>query len=609
MSILSFPRIILNGTTSWNPATNNNALDFGYDKDPVKVKLPAGQTYETYDQWLVELNAQGKTNGDWNVFGQMESWFNARVVNALTDSPSPLAVDPVIGGALRMTGGTAKLVDIDPYSSVTSQVFLKDFGVEADSDIGFSGPAACRMTSRRPFFGRNIRSKNLPIAGGMGVIWQTTIAKEQIQWASGNSASEVLTALRKEMENSSVQGLMMRVATYTTVYFTSVVSGGWIDQPAKDVYGALARIYRENTPITVGNVASVFNPAVSTLTGAIGLWQEGELKSVPTGRIMQASKPQPGAKSVQLGPAAAQINPAQGVVSLDMLNTVPESDEYNTKANVGTFTLKAVLPNGQSVKVGKLPYSAYNKSAYQKNGGIADIAFSGDPDQLAQSSFFLIPEAKTTSRLSALPLWAETDDRGIYLDENDSKTITVQVYPVDAIKGNSILLRVISNDRSTVLKGGMGTDYDQVFTVGAQGKVVIGVTAYQPGNSLILFEPFFPGQTPDIPSSPSPTTGYSAVRVLPFNDDLAQIPQDQLTWELVYEQALRPFDLSYRGMSSGVFQLGSETSVRSHANAIEGFTSPEEFESPSYMPVTRDLSRGRRDLLLRFLKSQGPGVA
>ena len=33
MSVLSFPRIILNGEIDWNPATTNNTLGVGYDKD------------------------------------------------------------------------------------------------------------------------------------------------------------------------------------------------------------------------------------------------------------------------------------------------------------------------------------------------------------------------------------------------------------------------------------------------------------------------------------------------------------------------------------------------------------------------------------------------
>ena len=85
------------------------------------------------------------------------------------------------------------------------------------------------------------------------------------------------------------------------------------------------------------------------------------------------------------------------------------------------------------------------------------------------------------------------------------------------------------------------------------------------------------------------------------NDDLDDVADDQVTWDLVYEQVLRPFDLVYRGMSAGVFSLGDEQAIRGNANAVEGLTSPEEFESPLYMPVTRDLSSGRRKLLLRFL--------
>lgn len=640
MSILSLPRIILNGTTSWNPATNNNSLSDGYNKDPVTVKLPAGVTYESFDQWLTQFNPEtGQTNGSWNVFGQMQSDFNADIVG--TKSGSPDAEDPLVGGILQFQGGTPKLVDVNAYSSVSSQVFIGKFGVEGPGklgiDLGFSGQASCRMTSRRPFMKRNMGG--LAIAGNMGVVWQTTIAKDDIQWAKDNAQSSILTELRAAMEREDVQGVMLRFASYTTIYFSHIIEGG-LTTPGNGTpemtaaYKMLADRWASLHPIAVGNIAQAFNPAVSSLTGAIGLWEANELATVPTERVLAMT----GVGS--LGPAQAKIDEPRGIVALDLQNTFPELGAASEKAPLGSVMVVSRADNGLTTPIATLTPDEYDKTAYEAGGGILDVPYKGgdwDTIRAGRLEFMAIngpgkmggmsPQAE----ISQLRLYADTDDRSVYLNETDSHSVSLRVYENGALplRAAKVLIsayyppqegpaeglwQLVPTDsasttppRNVSLTGGIVTSDGVILDVAADGAASFMVSAVAPGNAFLTFLPFFAEDTP--PAAPSAlaisniaTTGYCAVRVMPFDDALGNIPEDQVSWNFVYENVLRPFDLVYRGMSAGVFSLGDEASIRAHAGSIIGFTDLNEFDSPLYMPVTRDLSRGRRTLLVRYLK-------
>lgn len=613
MSVLSLPRIVLKGTTEWNPATNNNALQFGYNKNPVSVALPDGVSYDDFDAWLIEFNGR-TTNGDWNVFGQMQSWFNAKV-NA-TRTVDSIADDPLIGASLRFSGGDPKLVDVNAYSSVTSQVFFDSIGVDAGNGISVSGPGSSRMYSRRPFFSRN--AKRLPIAGGMGVVWQTTIEKEKIRWGSAAEESAVLNALRHALESPDAAGLMFRCSSYTTLYFTRFVEGGWIDQPTAVVYRKLADAYKDSAPINSGNVAGVFNPARSSMAGAIGIWSRDELKTVPSERVMKGAIP-------GVGPAQVYVNRSRTSVALDFQNTIPEISETNAKANLGKLSVTWQSKSG-AVTIGTLEPSDYDQTAYENGGGIIDLQLSGD-DVLADypnGSFSISRQIELTSdpqESAAVPassreaeidsatrtsqtllteetFYADTDERGVYLEEARNGSIKVRVYQGGMAATTGCTLFAVSTNPSTVTINGKSWDS---FQVGSDGLVDVPLEAVAAGNALIIFDAGIPGQTEiNLPSSPSPTTGYSAVRVMPTDAHLKDKPA---TWDNVYTYVLRPFDLVYRGMSAGVFSLGEESLITQHANSIEGFTNPADFESPGYMPVTRDMSSGRHDMLVRFLHS------
>jgi len=197
MSVLSLPRISFLGACDWNPNTVNNS-DTVYDESTAEPVPQKGIPFDQFVHWLTQLNQQGTSpNGSWNVYGDHSATFVNAIVK--TCQPSP-ANDPLIGKTIQILGDIrgknstpARLVDIDPYGSTTSQIFYDTFSV-GDQTLGLSAHAACRRFSRWPNFQRNLQ--RLPVAGMMGVIWHTAAKSSDIKWF-GVEQSPTLQALQR----------------------------------------------------------------------------------------------------------------------------------------------------------------------------------------------------------------------------------------------------------------------------------------------------------------------------------------------------------------------------------------------------------------------------
>jgi hypothetical protein len=72
-----------------------------------------------------------------------------------------------------------------------------------------------------------------------------------------------------------------------------------------------------------------------------------------------------------------------------------------------------------------------------------------------------------------------------------------------------------------------------------------------------------------------------------------------LTWAFIYANVLQIYDAIAPRMST-VIQLDDPDAVATFARRFKEVTSERLFESRHYMPITRDLSRGKRKLLHRF---------
>ena len=105
-----------------------------------------------------------------------------------------------------------------------------------------------------------------------------------------------------------------------------------------------------------------------------------------------------------------------------------------------------------------------------------------------------------------------------------------------------------------------------------------------------------------------------SIRILP-NEDYSQyyddptasppVANDSLTWDVVYQNVLRTYYLLFPTMQR-YFDLSSEDQVRASIPDIRQTTTTGSWMSTGYMPVTRDMSNSRRDLLFSWFNVVDP---
>ncbi|HXO19447.1 MAG TPA: hypothetical protein VOA87_05925 [Thermoanaerobaculia bacterium] len=649
MSVLALPRFVFQGHTSWNPNTVNNS-PVSYDETKVAPQFhpqgyPAGQPppieASNYDTWLKTYD--NGLPGSWNVYGDQGCNFVQAKVTAvrLAGAMGKDAPDPLQGKPVQILGQSgqppARMVDVDPYSPYTTQIFYQGI-VIGDLTVGVTGPGVVRMFSRWPNMARNLGG--LPIAGNMGVTWQATVAADQLTWY-GVDQSPALAALQAAIAQGG-QGLALRFVSYGTLYFTQAT---WNGQPITDLQQlSAAYLAGFHGP----------NPAVSAALGTIGVWGPGELASAPTERVLTpgdglippnaaagvrpaaltraaqeavfaAAPPTvPTVPTVPIGTAFARVDSSRRVVTLDFLGTFPEQDATLAKADFGAFELQAVPDQGQPVAIGQpLTSAGYAQAAYDAGGGIVDFSFTPDQEGLVTTGRLqLVQTGSNAVALHEATLLAETDQRGVYVDEGQTQQVTIQVYQQGVTPpASAVELRLYTyNEGPSLVPVGqsllelldaLGNPLPEppVLPVGPDGSATFGVTPRRPGIATVVFLPYLAGANPP----PPPNLGklqqipdsYVVVRALPFDNALFDMQPSEITWNFVYRHVLQTFNLVYPLMSL-ILNLGSETTVNQNAQAIEERTSLERFLTTSFMPITREMSAGKRYVLRQYLSNLPP---
>ena len=149
-----------------------------------------------------------------------------------------------------------------------------------------------------------------------------------------------------------------------------------------------------------------------------------------------------------------------------------------------------------------------------------------------------------------------------------------------------------------------------VLPVGPDGSTTFTVRPLQAGLSNYLFFPFT-GPAPTPPATLGaldPSQSFVALRALPFDDELnRRTPDSALTWQFIYQNVLSTWDVVYPLMST-IIPLSNQQDVDQAAPEIFVRVDLNPDESSKYMPVTRDMSAGKKKLLLRYLALQhAPG--
>ncbi|MDJ0902982.1 MAG: hypothetical protein QNJ55_29695 [Xenococcus sp. MO_188.B8] len=679
MSILSLPRLYFTGEIFWNPDTaNNSAANYNESSNQVTTPLPEGVTYDTYKRYMMTYQ-KGQLPSGWNYFGAHGCNFvdyentlaqKTKIVGGTMADGSYVKDDLILGKGVQIVGNIfndkptpCRLVDVDPYAYWASQIFFDHLTI-GDQKTGIQGPRHHRMYS----YWVSPNSRNLTFTnaeapkGGAGAasgfcgVWQTSIPFDQLT-ITNEEGSELLAALTEAMKQPGAQGLMIRFCSYRTLYYQNGLRNKISQQPRNDE--DLSKLY------LAGEIFD--NPAYSLVVGSIGIWNQEEPATAPAGRYLVPGpkiSPQNSSQEIQLGPILAQLNRKQKILSLDLIDTFPECDRAAHKADFGS--LRVQLINGEAVTdIATLSYNDYNKKAYETQAGIVDIPLSDESlvekIETGQLVLSLRQGLRCVRALEEQLFTAVSDDRGVYVEQDELPTCTVHVRYKGVLPpaGTRLLVAQYTNgwgiisptnwatqsmsaQNSMVLESKfitqnqssknsepqqppsgqveiasgevIDTDHTKgkIFEVNPEGIATFTLSGISPGCCNLQLIPFGPNEP--VPQTKKENNfpgyfNYTTIRVMPFDNDLVNKPDNELTWEFMYNNFFRVYNLIYPVMSE-VIPLDDRTLMEGawmQIKAVLGEDIQENgeiknsmWESTMYMSVTRDLSLGKRKLLQRW---------
>jgi hypothetical protein len=551
MSILDVPRIYLRGEVTWDPMVTNNFAQL-YDSASGQAVLGGLSAAEYREQVRQTVSA-----GNWNPHGTHRARFVNVAVTGVDRGDGRTDDDLLVGAPVALTG---MLVDVDPYGASSSQLFFDDLscGIEGSSRI--HGRRIGPFASRRINFNRNTGYQ--VIAGRASVVWQTSFS-----WSEGLSVeprgSAVLQELSELLAGGAGRGLTVRLNTYRTAYY-----GRPDPQPADDA--ELARRLSE------GGFHP--NPARGVVVGVIGLWGQGEPAFAPGDRVLAPIGNSP------LSTAFAQAG--EGRLVLDLANSVPETDYQLNKLDLGALTVMARRQGGSSVLATLAP-SVYDKAAYESTSGIVVLPLAQAQAAEAQDAELALVAADGTALLAEQPLTCVADKPNVYLEEGE--TIRVELRVLEGAAGPASPVSISVVDRTS-------PGPPAVVQADAEGVASLELSGGQAGFWTYFLQPWRDVQPAFDAARILERMDYLTLRVSAADSDIAAL---EPTWENVYLNVLRNFEALAPCMDNWL-RLGDEEQCRAYAPLIRSLTSRQRFDDYRYMPVTRELSKGRRTLLHRW---------
>jgi hypothetical protein len=347
---------------------------------------------------------------------------------------------------------------------------------------------------------------------------------------------------------------------------------------------------------------------------------------------------------VPLGPLVATIDYGNELISLDLNSTMPENGPMGVfpsdliKTPFGPLDLGVVDEQGVFSSIYLIPYDQYAQGPYEASAGIIDIPFSltSSPSNTAsmlQNGTMAIQVQGQTALLEEL-LSAQTDSRGLYVDQGAGTEFEIAVYnlgvpspyttvmvaqydfTLSLIPTNGSPIITFTNGQQMTVTGSDGQRPTNVTVVTSDenGLATVTIAWTAPGFAELAFYPYAGGllPAPQISLGGQTMNGsftnayYTTVRALPadnavpqqFVDLWSSTGGDQTqAWNFIYTNILYVYDMLFSVMLEFV-NLGSQSEFASSIvpiwfaiaaeNAVEGTTA---------MPITRDLSAGKRQTL------------
>ncbi len=243
--------------------------------------------------------------------------------------------------------------------------------------------------------------------------------------------------------------------------------------------------------------------------------------------------------------------------------------------------------DGGDVTLGTLSYADYDTDAYQATSGIVTLPLDPAQTAAATGSDLEVRQADGTPLLTEQPLSVVADPPNLYLEEGEQGTVTLRAFLRGRPPGSPVSVTLVEVD---------GPLPPVAVETGADGEVVIPINGGKAGSWTWVLVPW-QGSPPALPTGLD--TGLSEYVVLRTTPADAQIAVMEPTWENVHRFVLRDWEALAPCMDNWLL-LGDEQQCRAYARLVRRLTDRDRFDEYTYMPVTRELTRGQRTLLHRW---------
>jgi hypothetical protein len=546
MSYLDVPRLHFAGYFIANPSTINN-------------------TPSNFDP-TVPINFQ---NESWNPNGNA-SWtfLNCTVRSAINASGQVYptsGTDPVIGAAVLSTNQPvpAKLVDLDTQQQGVSEIwglhvrvaisdtdyFEGDFRVVCFNDINFSR-----------------------VVDGVGdsaasAYYQSFL--DNVTWGS-------------QLSSPFLQELQSASPTRLSIKF--IVDGFNDDSNSLE--------------FTQGRIVGTIGPA-----------HENEPPNFVLGRSLRPPATPP--NSI-LWFGYARVDATRQKVLVDLGNSIPTTSPGGQPPNLGALMV-AINPSGKNPII--LGSYGYSESTYLEKAGIQEYDVTPDQIKMLANTPLGVLQVLASTPQGQFNVLLQEGQNGTYINA------TQQVYrmnPGDVEKvelialqfgapapGQKINLQLYGDQFGPtpppVCKPSSGLTFLKKVTTGADGRVSFKITAAAPGNP----RKFIDGQIYGVQynwgkdaDSNFPADPNEYVNVLVF-DSFEKPP----TWANL-KPILDQYAKLYPFMDS-IFQLNNPVVIQQNIAAFQMVLNIADTD-PRYMPVTRDMSRDKRQRILEWLNNGAP---
>ncbi len=655
-------QVIINvGTGNNDSASPGEELTVTSDTERVRA-VTRGKSDAEFSRWMTELDQNKLLRCQWNYYGDMSISFTDVRVQSVQLGYDQLLLDPkddpLIGGQVYLNN--AVMCDTNPEGYHGTQIFAEALEIRAPEALDGTGTFVSRKPQRATTRWLNWY-RNVSYHGLFGLPPKGVDGQLSSGGAGGASATfQCSVDIRKtDLKKALHQGADNQEILHKFLPLPGSPGAVALFE-ALHRHHAIGFLFRYNLYLTYPSISDTElakqfahglktpNPAYGRIVGTIAPWYPGEPETITMGRYLKPAapfkNPYRSDKPYYLSPVVARVKPEDQHISLDLANCLPEDGADGEKFDMGPVTLgiRPMTSPGADPATNLAPITTLgtlknDQGTYIVQGGIYDLNYGALPaEQQAllqdDSQELVLQTGKYGVLLYEPEYMIAADCNCSYLDElRPGKTWdqpevlkALADEPVRALRGEvKLLLRrrgktpdgktPVTVEQWRETPTGIVNEYGKyrdprllhTETITIEG----GEWDYRlrplegPGLRLFRFVP--PGLWPKVIA---PRTlaqlafqeYFTELRVLPY-DDYSKITDEQLTWELIYEQIFRYYHLILPAMSVRL-DMSDRTiwETPTAARYLKRVTDRSLWSYFSYMPRTRDLSKYRCELLWRF---------